>query len=62
MGDLVGDDIETIKYNNYSIDYHEADFSKKQIENFAKKCIKEGVKTRYQMDCCVRSKMYPEYI
>ena len=60
LGDLVGDDVERIEYQNFYIDYHTEDFTKSQIEDFAQKCADDGVKNQYQMDCCVRMKMYPE--
>lgn len=60
LGDLVGDDVERIEYKNFYVDYHVKDFTKSQIENFAQSCIKDNVKTQYQMDCCVRMQMYPE--
>ena len=59
LGDLVGDDVERITYQKFNIDYHTEDFSKAQIENFAKNCINDGVKNQYQMDCCMRKQMYP---
>ena len=60
LGDIVGDDVERIVYKNFNIDYHTEDFTKQQIELFAQECIDEGVKTQYQIDCCMRTKMYPE--
>ena len=60
LGDLVGDDVERIRYNNFDVDYHSEDFSKDQIEKFAKECINDNVKDQYQMDCCMTIKMYPE--
>lgn len=59
MGDIVGEDIETLNYKDYNIDYHGSDFSQSQIQQFADACLGEGVKDSYQMDCCVRYKMYP---
>ena len=40
LGDLVGDDVERIEYQNFYIDYHTEDFTKSQIEDFAQKCVK----------------------
>ena len=60
LGDLVGDDVERMEYQNFYIDYHTEDFTKSQVEAFGKKCVEDNVKTQYQMDCCVRRKMYPE--
>lgn len=60
LGDLVGDDVEKIKYKNFDVDYHREDFSKVQIEKFAQECINDNVKDQYQMDCCITRKMYPE--
>ena len=60
LGDLVGDDVKRIKYQNFYIDYHTEDFTKLQIEDFAQKCIEDKVKDQYQMDCCIRMKMYPK--
>ena len=60
LGDLVGDDVERIVYQNFNIDYHTEDFTKSQIENYAKECIEDNVKNQYQIDCCMRMKMYPE--
>ena len=60
LGDLVGDDVERMGYKNFYVDYHVEDFTKSQIKDFAHKCIKDNVKTQYQMDCCVRMQMYPE--
>lgn len=60
LGDLVGDDVERMVYENFYIDYHTEDFSKSQIKDYAKKCLDDNVKNQYQMDCCVRMKMYPE--
>ena len=60
LGDLVGDDVERIKVSKFYVDYHSEDFKEEQINNFAQRCLNEGVKTQYQMDCCVRQKMYPE--
>ena len=59
LGDLVGDDVERIKYKNFNVDYHSKDFSKTQAENFAQECINDNVKNQYQMDCCIRKQMYP---
>ena len=59
LGDLVGDDVERIEYQNFYIDYHAEDFTKSQIEEFAQKCVDEAIKNQYQMDCCTRMKMYP---
>ena len=61
LGDLVGDDVERIEYQKFYIDYHTQDFTKSQIEDFAKKCVDDDVKNQYQMDCCMRMKMYPGY-
>ena len=60
IGDLVGDDVERIVYKNFNLDYHTNDFEKSQIEDFAQKCLDEGIKNQYQMDCCIRSKMIPD--
>ena len=60
LGDLVGDDVEKITYQKFNIDYHTRDFTKIRIKNYAKECIDDGVKTQYQMDCCMSIKMYPE--
>lgn len=60
LGDLVGDDVERLPYQNYYVDYHTEDFTKSQIEDYAKTCLDDGIKNQYQMDCCVRMKMYPE--
>ena len=60
LGDLVGDDVQRIKFQKFNIDYHQDDFTKAQIDNFAQKCVDEGVKNQYQMDCCMVTKMYPE--
>ena len=60
LGDLVGDDVERIEYQNFYIDYHTEDFKKSQIEDFAQKCVNDNVNNQYEMDCCVRMKMYPE--
>ena len=60
LGDLVGDDVKRIKYQNFYIDYHTEDFTKLQIEDFAQKCVNDNVKNQYEMDCCVRMEMYPE--
>ena len=60
LGDLVGEDVERIVYKNFNIDYHTEDFTKSQVENFARECIDEGVKNQYQADCCMRMKMYPD--
>ena len=60
LGDLVGDDVERIGYQKFYIDYHTEDFTKSQIEDFAQKCVNDNVKNQYEMDCCVRMKMYPE--
>ena len=60
IGDLVGDDVERIVYKNFNLDYHTNDFEKSQIEDFAQRCLDEGIKNQYQMDCCMRSKMFPD--
>lgn len=60
LGDLVGDDVERIRYKIFDIDYHREDFSREQIEKFAQECIEDNVKNQYQMDCCITIKMYPE--
>ena len=60
LGDLVGDDVERIGYQKFYIDYHTEDFTKSQIKDFAQKCVNDNVKNQYEMDCCVRMKMYPE--
>ena len=60
LGDLVGDDVERLEYKNFYIDYHKADFTKSQIEDYTDECLAEGVKSQYQMDCCMTSKMYAE--
>ncbi|MCR5261097.1 MAG: hypothetical protein K6C94_04590 [Candidatus Gastranaerophilales bacterium] len=59
IGDFVGDDVRETKYKNFLIQYPSASFSEKQTLIFAVKCAKEGVKTQYQMDCCLRCKMFP---
>lgn len=60
LGDLVGDDVERTVYKKYNIDYHSEDFSKSQAEDFAQECLNDGVKNQYQMDCCLRMKMFGE--
>ena len=60
LGDLVGEDVERTVYKNFDIDYHSEDFKKSQVEVLAQKCIDEGVKNQYQMDCCMRTKMFPD--
>lgn len=59
LGDLVGNDVERMEFQNFYVDYHAKDFTKSQIKGFAQKCIDEAIKNQYQMDCCTRMKMYP---
>lgn len=59
LGDLIGDDVKTISYNNMSIDYHSEDFSETQVKKLASECNKEGVKNQSEMNCCINLKMYP---
>lgn len=58
LGDLVGDDVKRIKYNEYKIDYHKKDFNKKEIIKLADECLLEGVSNQREMDCCMTIKMY----
>ncbi|MCQ2957636.1 MAG: DUF3089 domain-containing protein [Candidatus Gastranaerophilales bacterium] len=60
LGDLVGEDVVRLKNSKFNVDYHSEDFKEEQINNFVQRCLNEGVKTQYQIDCCVRQKMYPE--
>lgn len=60
LGDLVGEDVIRIQVAGFNVDYHSNDFSKKQIEEFAKMCKRDGVSSQYQMDCCMTIKMYPD--
>ncbi len=60
MGDLLGDDVETISYKNLMIDYHSTEFSAAEIKNIASECYKDGATTQEQMSCCARQKMYPD--
>ena len=59
IGDFVGDDVKETQYKKFIIQYPSDSFSEKQTLMFAIKCASEGVKTQYQMDCCLRCKMYP---
>ena len=59
LGDIVGDDVKGFNYKDFWIYYHTNDFSKKQMKQFANECIKEGVYTQWDMDCCTRFKMFP---
>ena len=59
LGDIVGDDVKDLSYKDFWIYYHSKDFSKKQMKQFANECLKEGVHTQWDMDCCTRYKMYP---
>lgn len=60
LGDLVGDDVERIMYEGYTLDYHTKDFSHKQIIDFARRCIAENVSSQYEMSCCLTYRMYPK--
>lgn len=60
LGDLVGKDVKRIKYQYYNVDYHTKDFTQKEVLEFAKECLLEGVVTQSEMDCCMINKMYPE--
>jgi len=59
LGDLLGDDVETLNYKGYNISYHKSDFSKGQIKKFTDDCLNEGATSQYQIDCCVGYRMYP---
>lgn len=59
LGDMIGQDVETIDYNGMSIDYHSDDFTEKQIKKLASECSKEGIKNQSEMNCCINLKMYP---
>ena len=48
-----------MEFQDFYVDYHAEDFTKSQIKEFAQKCIDEAIKNQYQMDCCIRMKMYP---
>ena len=60
LGDLVGDDVERINYESYTLDYHSKDFEQSKVIKYANRCIDEGIKSQYEMDCCLTYKMYPE--
>lgn len=59
LGDFLGDDVDKIEYKNYNLEYYPSDYSKNQVKKFADECSKLGANSQYQMDCCVRFKMYP---
>ena len=59
IGDLIGDDVETINYKNLIVDYHSTEFSAAEIKKLASECYKDGATTQEQMSCCTSQRMYP---
>ena len=62
LGDLIGEDVEVVKYNGiyeHDIQYHTSDFSPEDIKKMAKQCEAEGGVYGEDFDCCISQKMYP---
>ena len=58
LGDLVGDDVESVYLDGYRLDYHSDSIDPDKVLDYGKKCIQEGILTQYEMDCCMREKMF----